>query len=349
MEQKTAENHYDLTIQIARTVLPRMSELQIPITPSNYAVWFEYARETNPALQEAIDVLLEQGQPITNEQCRNFHERFISSDGGELAAAEAALANLVRTLLNQLSEAEGSFSKFSTTLNGIVEDLSADATTDELTSLIERALSATSAALDQGATLKAQLVSLANEMHGMRDELRRSEEKALVDPLTGLQNRLAFKAELAQLSKEGLGDAHTPCLLMVDIDHFKRVNDILGHIAGDVVIQEVGLEISRKVRGGDMVARYGGEEFVVLLRDTPRSGCRTVAENIRTGIEGLSIKLPQELDVAEHVSVTVSLGGGWFREGESFESFVDRADRALYQSKRGGRNRVTWEGRSVVG
>jgi diguanylate cyclase len=179
--------------------------------------------------------------------------------------------------------------------------------------------------------------------------LRRTEEKAKVDPLTGVQNRLAFKEDLAKLSQAGLDDPHTPYLLMVDIDHFKRSNDTFGHIAGDVVIQGVCRAIGENVRGGDRLARYGGEEFVVRLRDTPRSGCKVVAENIRAGIEALSIQLSKELKVERPVSVTVSRGGGWFRERESFESFVDRADRALYFSKRSGRNRVTWEGRANRG
>ena len=181
----------------------------------------------------------------------------------------------------------------------------------------------------------------------MRNEMERTHEQARTDSLTGVNNRLAFQEELENFPKVADEDTHAPCLLMVDVDFFKRVNDTYGHQAGDRALRTVAQEIKAIVRGRDLVARYGGEEFAVLLRDTPRSGCMAVAENIRAGIERTQISLLGDAGTGKSLSVTASLGGAWLRAQEAVEAFVDRADRALYQSKRNGRNRVTWENRNT--
>lgn len=111
------------------------------------------------------------------------------------------------------------------------------------------------------------------------------------------------------------------------------------------MLHAVARQIKSAVRGRDLVARYGGEEFAVLLRDTPRSGCQAVAENVRQQVSYSKIELPEELGFEQKLAVTVSVGGGWYRDQESPQTLVDRADRALYQSKENGRNKVSWESR----
>lgn len=343
MPSNSPDKHYDQTVAIVRTALPRMSEFRIPITPANYAVWYEYLAKTNQALCQDMDDLLARGKPITEREMGNLYKRYLNEKDEQLQLAKQALARLLQTLLDQIGHADDSYSRFSSALGDIANDLSAEVSSDALNELIERALKITEGALEQGSTFKERLISLASEMEGLRDELARSQEQARVDPLTGLNNRLAFQEQIEALGLENRSDAHNPCLLMIDVDYFKRINDTYGHIGGDAILQQVGREILRNVRGKDTVARYGGEEFSVLLRDTPRSGCQTVAEHIRAGVASCLFNLPEDLALKEAVSVTVSIGGAWFREKESFASFVDRADRSLYFSKKGGRNRVTWE------
>ena len=152
-----------------------------------------------------------------------------------------------------------------------------------VSTLMSRAVRATNIALEQGMELKQRLSSLATEMEDVREQLERSQKEARADALTGLHNRLAFQEELAALPRFAAQDTHAPCLLVVDIDYFKRINDTYGHLAGDHVLRAVAHELKACVRGRDMVARYGGEEFAVLLRETPHSGCRAVAEHVRTG------------------------------------------------------------------
>jgi diguanylate cyclase (GGDEF)-like protein len=119
---------------------------------------------------------------------------------------------------------------------------------------------------------------------------------------------------------------------MLDIDHFKTINDTFGHQAGDHVLIEIASRLRRSLRGNDMVARWGGEEFVVLLRDCALPDALRVAEDIRAAIA--------ELPFGAMGSLTVSVGVAEARAGEDLTTWLERADQALYRAKRSGRNEV---------
>lgn len=345
MPNQDVDKSYDRTVHIVRNAIPRMSELKIPITPSNYAVWYEYLSESNLDLRAEMDTLLGRGQPITDGEMRALYERYLEERSDKVQYAKKALSQVVHALMTHIDQADGHFSSFSGELNEVATQLSGEISPDGLNRLIDRAVRATNGALERGAEMKQRFSRLAEEMQQVRSELARSQEEARLDALTGVNNRLAFQEELEALIASAGEGSHAPCLLLVDIDFFKKVNDTYGHLGGDYVLQVVAQEIRASVRGRDVVARYGGEEFAVLLRDTPRSGCQAVAENVRLHVGRALIELPPELGFEQPVMVTVSVGGACYREGESSESLVDRADRALYESKQNGRNRVTWEGR----
>ena len=336
---------YDRTVDIVRSAIPRMSEMKIPITPSNYAVWYEYLNESNQPLRREMDVLLSRPEGITEQQMQDLYERYLTERTEKIQIAKTALSQLVRALMSHIDLADGHYSGFSNELHEIARSLEGDTSTEDLNRLIDRAVCATNAALDHGAELKQKITALADEMQDVRNKLAISQVEARSDALTGLLNRLAFQEKLDGLAASCSESEHAPCLLLIDIDRFKRVNDTYGHLAGDVVLESLAAEIKACLRGRDIVARYGGEEFGVLLLDTPRPGCLAVAENVRTHIDRYLIKLPDDVADGKVLSVSVSVGGAWLRESDTTKAFVDRADRALYQSKDNGRNRVSWENR----
>lgn len=168
---------------------------------------------------------------------------------------------------------------------------------------------------------------------------------AMIDPLTNLMNRRSF---LGQINTE-LSRATRYCLplsiVLLDIDHFKVINDTRGHAAGDHVLTNIGTLLRRSLRTADMSARWGGEEFVVALTNTDLAGAELVAERIRAEIEGLAI-----IYQGERVRITGSLGLTEYAAGEEFDAVMDRADRAMYQAKARGRNRVVvWAGMDPPG
>lgn len=163
-------------------------------------------------------------------------------------------------------------------------------------------------------------------------------ELSLKDPLTGLGNRRHFRA-VQERTIDGVARSGDPALLlMLDIDHFKKVNDTYGHQAGDRVLQAIGKSVASCVRPMDTVARYGGEEFSVVLPNCHSSFGSTVAERIRATVEALVIPISPSVSI----SVTVSVGGAyapeWVRSTASL--WTERADVQLYRAKTEGRNRV---------
>ena len=157
---------------------------------------------------------------------------------------------------------------------------------------------------------------------------------ASIDPLTGVHNRIAMESTIKR--EIGLAQRHSNELSMIllDIDHFKSINDRFGHLHGDQVISAVAQCAKNTIGENDVIYHYGGEEFLILLTNTGNDGANLLAERIRNKIKNL--KLP----ALKNTSVTISLGVTSVQGGDNTESFVERADQALYQAKRGGRNRV---------
>ncbi|MEH6685418.1 MAG: diguanylate cyclase [Qipengyuania sp.] len=174
--------------------------------------------------------------------------------------------------------------------------------------------------------------ALARE-HAVRREL---EQLALTDPLTGLPNRRAFmKALTRSMARAELDRDRKLSLAIFDIDHFKRVNDLFGHPAGDAVIKEVGARASRALRQRDLVGRIGGEEFAVLLPRADIETARFACERLREAIAGAPIVHGDAI-----IPVTASIGIAEFQPGEDSDNLMICADAALYEAKTGGRNQV---------
>ena len=160
---------------------------------------------------------------------------------------------------------------------------------------------------------------------------------AALDELTGVANRRFIIAALDRDVGRAVRTRESMALMMVDIDHFKRINDTHGHLAGDQVLRHVVDVIRNRIRSQDIVGRYGGEEFLVVLADTSAQGALQVAEQLRAAIEGAHY-----VCAGESLSVSVSIGvfGGRLEAGDSWDQLIHAADMALYRAKQMGRNRV---------
>ncbi|MCM2374276.1 sensor domain-containing diguanylate cyclase/phosphohydrolase [Aporhodopirellula aestuarii] len=168
----------------------------------------------------------------------------------------------------------------------------------------------------------------------MQSQIQTLHKKATSDPLTGVANRAEFDQRLLHSTAKAKQQGVTFSLIMCDIDHFKKVNDVHGHQAGDEALIQFANVLERHTRGSDLVARYGGEEFVFLAIDSDNATATRRAEEIREAVAATPLKgLNGE-------SVTVSIGVTEFQTGDAPETIVARADRALMQAKENGRNRV---------
>ncbi|WP_042693965.1 PleD family two-component system response regulator [Azospirillum sp. B506] len=178
----------------------------------------------------------------------------------------------------------------------------------------------------------------------LRSNYEQSLSMALTDSLTGVFNRRYVNAHLPRLLERAI-DSHKPVsVLMFDIDHFKVVNDTYGHAIGDEVLREVSARASRNLRTFDLVARLGGEEFIVILPDTDGEAALIVAERLRSRIADIPFAVSSDRgEINVTVSIGISVGG---RLGDTAEGLVRRADEALYEAKRSGRNCVIADARA---
>jgi two-component system, cell cycle response regulator len=159
---------------------------------------------------------------------------------------------------------------------------------------------------------------------------------ATVDPLTGLSNRRAFTAALETELERSRRLRYPMSLLLLDVDHFKHINDLHGHARGDAVLSAVGKAMAGQLRRVDLVARWGGEEFVAALTGTDDSGALVVAERLRAGLEALDVRGAD----GARIRVTGSFGVATWDRAEGQDALINRADKAMYGAKADGRNRV---------
>ncbi|MCW5720566.1 MAG: PleD family two-component system response regulator [Devosia sp.] len=171
----------------------------------------------------------------------------------------------------------------------------------------------------------------------LRESVNNTLALAVTDELTGLYNRRYFDRHLNVMLGKAQAQERDMALMILDIDHFKAVNDNYGHDIGDAVLREFSARLKRNVRGVDLACRFGGEEFVVLMPDTDVSNAEMVAERVRQAIA----ERPFEVGLGRPLSVTVSVGVSLNESAaDTPETLIKRADVALYRAKREGRNRV---------
>ncbi|RDS88305.1 GGDEF domain-containing protein [Pseudomonas fluorescens] len=183
--------------------------------------------------------------------------------------------------------------------------------------------------------LAERVANMEQEAQGYREHLEVQRQKALIDPLTGLPNRAAWSERLDHEVNAWHQRGNSLSLAMLDLDHFKRINDGYGHLAGDKVLKIIANVLRKRLRPSDFIARFGGEEFVLLMPDSSLSDALAVGEVLRAAIAACPFHFK-----GEPVTITVSMGVAQLQPGERSELALKRADEALYRAKAAGRNQV---------
>jgi diguanylate cyclase len=330
----------DAAQEYLRLALMNMGKLEAPPNPINYAIFYEHASGRNPALTEALDELIDSGGPFTNEIGQELYQRFVSTNGmSRLIEAEQTLRRIMAENLSELAAADRQLNRYEDSVKGQVGRIEDGLGPEALAEVLQQIVSQTGTLLSSNQALQQQLNDSQQRTRALGQELEKAREQATIDALTGLANRQALAAafELAV----SIVPRIEKCILMIDIDHFKKVNDTHGHVVGDGVLKLTAEALLKCCKGKDTVARYGGEEFAVLLPDTSLPDAVTLAENIRQFIARRHFVKTGTKESIGHI--TVSIGVARHRADESLTVLIERADRALYAAKEGGRNRVVSE------
>jgi diguanylate cyclase len=309
-------------------------------TPTHYSVIYWYFSKENLALTQKIDRQLATGNCLDSTFLSEIHDEFLSDtqqiEENLLDPLELTLSGTLAQLDNQVSSEQAALSN----LTKIGKALTSLGEYKPLQGIITFLLNAVGQSQVQHQSLSGELNKACEEVTQLKLKLEKSREEALVDTLTGLLNRRGCELKLQDLS---LSEMHSS--LVIDIDHFKKVNDSFGHSIGDKVIQLVANVIKEHVSEDDISVRYGGEEFVVVLSNKSQLIAHTIAEKIRVAISKL--KLVQRQNNTTLPPITVSIGIAELHENMAWSTLFNNADEALYQAKGAGRNRCVLSKKNI--
>ncbi|MDP9938964.1 GGDEF domain-containing protein [Ectopseudomonas alcaliphila] len=297
-------------------VLDDMAVLVLAVTDSGQREFAGYLKQLNERLAAFIETLSEahEGYSASVENARSFNQQLRDQvsdlqhsvqEAADLESLKQALEQRLEGLLQSVSSHQRQ------------RDSGGDDVAERLQGLVKR------------------VAEMEQEAQQFREHIEEQRQKSLLDPLTGLPNRAAWSErldlEVARCQRYG-GQL---LLAVLDVDHFKRINDGYGHLAGDRVLKIIAGELNKRLRKTDFIARFGGEEFVLLIPATPLDGGIQLLETLRAAIEACPFHFK-----GEPVTITFSAGIAEFRSGEATEVTFERADQALYRAKGAGRNRV---------
>ena len=212
-----------------------------------------------------------------------------------------------------------------------------DVLTDENDQTLENVVSAVSQIMDATSKMQHRISRSETRLEEQAEHLASKHKEAVTDELTGLANRRSFNKELERLHNEYKLHDNAYSLLLIDVDHFKKVNDSHGHSAGDAVLKKLGSALVGQIRDSDLAARYGGEEFAVLLSYTSLEDASQIAERVRKACAANNVKSGGKMQ-----RITVSIGVSGPKPDQLAETTLEWADHALYAAKEAGRNRTYW-------
>jgi diguanylate cyclase len=321
-----------------------MSRQEIPVTPENYRVWFEYTIGSNPELNQELDGYIADGTTLDEGRNRQLYEKHFGEGKDKKLIQEVSQATfkILKEALEGIAATGNVTKDYSARLNDFVSHLEQDELDQvALKEMIEGVILDTREVERSSCELSQQLEKAKQEANELRGKLEQAEREATRDVLTGLYNRKYLDKALQALYGAYKEEGAPFTVIMMDIDHFKKVNDTYGHKVGDSVLEFVGHTLTGSVKGRDIPARYGGEEFALLLPATDCEGACKLAESIRNQIRSKTLKITKTQKTIG--VVTVSCGVAEIRDDDTVDSVVDRADQALYLAKESGRDRVKSE------
>ncbi|GAM99291.1 two-component response regulator [alpha proteobacterium U9-1i] len=320
----------------------------VAATSENYEVWLSYRLGRNSQLRDEIDRRVGAGENFNDEFNGELYERFFS---GARASAQIVLAGerIARDLsevVSFLKSAEEKSDDYGRTLESAATDLNRGLAPEQIRHIVSSLAAATLDMANHNQHLNTQLQRSTREIDTLRSTLESVRVESLTDSLTGLANRRMFDETLRMRVNEARALRTELCMLMCDIDHFKRFNDTWGHHTGDQILRFLSSALQGHARPDHLICRFGGEEFAMIM---PRADLKTAAATADALRAAIQAKRLRRRSTNEDLGqVTVSIGVARLQPGDTPQGLVERADACLYASKRNGRNQVTTDATPIL-
>lgn len=324
----------------AQTALELMGKHGVPPTSANYAVWLAYAGGEPQDLRTAIDARISSGEPFTFTFNADLHERFFTAaeSSAQIMLAGERIARDLEQVVSFLQQSEQKSGDYGRTLESAATDLNRGMSDQQMRQLVSSLAAATLDMANHNQHLNTELKKSTKQVETLRTTLKSVRVESLTDALTGLANRRMFDETLRMRMEEARGDNTDLCLMLCDVDHFKRFNDTWGHHTGDQILRFLASAMQAHARKDFLVARYGGEEFAMVAPRLTLQQATQTANALRKAIE--TKRLRRRSTNEDLGQVTISIGVARMQRGDTMPALIERADGCLYSAKRNGRNQV---------
>jgi diguanylate cyclase len=331
------------TLRTAEAALEEIAARGQAADPHSYALWYKFAAGDSGLLAAAINKKLARNGTLTPQEVEDLYSAHISPAGipGRGDKLGSQIGEEIEQILAIIAAAAGSASAYSASLaDGAVRLATA---TDEagVRAIVEDLTLATTRMELANVNMHDQLQAALEEIGRLRREIGALRNESLTDPLTSLGNRQFFNSALEDAAASAHASKEPLSLLVVDIDHFKRINDTYGHVVGDRVLRFVATILKESLKGKDISARCGGDVFAVILPRTTIAAALGVAEQLRQAI--MKGELVRRSTGEKHSSLTVSIGVASLAPAASAQSLVEAASVCLHAAKRSNGNCVVGE------
>lgn len=326
------------SFKILKQTVPLLIKHKISADPTNYAIWYTYASNQSPELNEAVDSALDRFKSISEVKAQDMYRSHIA-DKQEVSAwqlrqsIDAMVTEFSQTVKDTRNETDDFRNAMDKSLNGLKKVEDEGFSVEETMSMVRNMVKEGQRIRNSTLTFTAAMANAEKEIQDLKDKLEVSKKEALVDALTGLNNRRYFDSEFATAVKGG-----QVSLILADVDHFKKFNDTHGHQLGDLVLKAVAKKLRDACRDGAEAFRFGGEEFAVIFPMSNQGRACHLANTMRRAIE--KVQITQKSTGKVVGDITASFGVATFDKGLSSGKLIEIADKNLYEAKRLGRNRV---------
>ncbi len=334
----------DLAMSYGRKAMELMSEHRSPATPPNYEVWYNYVVGRNKTLVKILDEAKTEDGNLPLQAVEKIYDEHLSETRvvEQIEELGTQIGGEVSQVMDFVQAAIGQADQYGESLDSVTRQLGAESNdSDSLNLIVKSLIETTKQMRETNASLETRLQESSEQITQLNASLTAVQTESRTDQLTAIANRKQFDESIERFAAEARETGEEFCMIIGDVDHFKKFNDTHGHTTGDQVLRFVAHALKSNIKGRDLAARYGGEEFAILLPRTKLQSAVIVANQVRAAIQAKELV---KKSTSENLGrITMSFGVARYRPGESMNDFINRADICLYQAKKAGRNLVRCE------